>query len=387
MVKFIDKILKNLDNNSKGDIFAALVTFVDWKQAFNRQDPKLGIESFIENGVRPSLIPTLINHFQGREMFVKWHGIESNRRKLNGGGPQGGTLGIIEFLSQSNTNANCVEEDLRWKWVDDLTLLELENLINIGISCYNAKLHVPNDIDINKDFIPASNLKTSKYLQSISDWTHKQKMLLNKKKTSNMIINFTEKFRFNTRLDIEGEIVNTVEKTKLLGTTITNNLKWEENTKELIKKANARLCLLRKVASFKPLRNDLRLIYIQYVRSILEQSCVVWHSSLTQEDASNIERVQKNSIRIILKHEYISYEQAMEKLSLETLEQRRENLCLKFAKKCLKNSHASDMFELKDDKHMMELRKNEKYKVNHANTERYKQSAVPYMQRLLNKVE
>ena len=52
-----------------------------------------------------------------------------------------------------------------------------------------------------------------------------------------------------------------------------------------------------------------------------------------------------------------------------------------------KNSHASDMFELKDDKHIMELRKNEKYKVNHANTERYKQSAVPYMQRLLNKVE
>ena len=164
-------------------------------------------------------------------------------------------------------------------------------------------------------------------------------------------------------------------------------MKWEENTKELIKKANTRLCLLRKVASFKPLRNDLRLIYIQYVRSILEQSCVVWHSSLTQEDASNIERVQKNSIRIILKHEYISYEQALEKLNLETLEQRRENLCLKFAKKCLKNSHASDMFELKDDKHLMELRKNKKYKVNHANTERYKQSAVPYMQRLLNKVE
>jgi hypothetical protein len=56
LIKFIDKILVNLDNNSKGDTFAAIATFVDWKQAFNRQDPKLGIESFIENGVRPSLI-------------------------------------------------------------------------------------------------------------------------------------------------------------------------------------------------------------------------------------------------------------------------------------------------------------------------------------------
>ena len=63
----------NLDNNSKGDIFAAIAAFIDWKQAFNRQDPRLGIESFIENGVRPSLIPALINYFQGRSLFVKWH--------------------------------------------------------------------------------------------------------------------------------------------------------------------------------------------------------------------------------------------------------------------------------------------------------------------------
>ena len=66
LVMFIDKFLVNLDNNAKGDVFAALATFVDWKQAFNRQDPKLGIQSFIENCVRPSLIPTLINYFQGK---------------------------------------------------------------------------------------------------------------------------------------------------------------------------------------------------------------------------------------------------------------------------------------------------------------------------------
>ena len=63
LIKFVDQILVNLDNNSKGDIFAAIAAFIDWKQTFNRQDPKLGIESFIENGVRPSLIPALIIYF------------------------------------------------------------------------------------------------------------------------------------------------------------------------------------------------------------------------------------------------------------------------------------------------------------------------------------
>ena len=103
-------------------------------------------------------------------------------------------------------------------------------------------------------------------------------MLLNTKKTRNIIINFTKNYIFSKRLDIKVEKIETVETTKLLGTTITNNFKWDENTKELVKKANARMCLLRKVASFKPSRQNLRLIYIQYIQSILEQSCVVWQS-------------------------------------------------------------------------------------------------------------
>ena len=135
-----------------------------------------------------------------------------------------------------------------------------------------------------------------------------------------MIINFINNYQFNTRLDKNGEKNNTVEKTKLLGTILPHDLKWDDNTSELIKKANARICLLRKVASFNPPKSDLRLIYIQYIRSILEQSCVVWHGSLTSENKSDIERIQKNSLRIILKDKYINYEHALYDLNLDTLE-------------------------------------------------------------------
>ena len=136
-------------------------------------------------------------------------------------------------------------------------------------------------------------------------------MTLNVKKTNNMIFNFTDRFQFNTRLHIIGETIDTIEKTKLLGTVITNNLKWDENTKEIIKKANMRMCLLRKVASFKPSRKDLKLIYIQYVRSILEQSCVVWHGSLTAENKVDLERVQKNAPRIILRNDYTRHKRSI----------------------------------------------------------------------------
>ena len=78
-------------------------------------------------------------------------------------------------------------------------------------------------------------------------------------------------------------------------------------------------------------------IYILYIRSILESSAVVWHSSLTQSDERKIERIQKTALRIILAGEYENYEQALIIAELQTLKERRKFLCKKFAKNCLKS--------------------------------------------------
>ena len=125
------------------------------------------------------------------------------------------------------------------------TVLEIINLIYIGISSFNIKAQVPNDISIEKNYIPKENLQTQTNLNKISEWTNKQKMILNKKKTNYMIFNYTNTYQFNTRLGLERENLIEKDKVKLLGTAITNHLKWEENTKELVKKAKARMCLFK----------------------------------------------------------------------------------------------------------------------------------------------
>ena len=68
LIKMVHRILSVLDNNSRRETFAIVANLIDWKDAFPKQCPKLGIESFIRNGVRPSLIPVLINYFQDSEM-------------------------------------------------------------------------------------------------------------------------------------------------------------------------------------------------------------------------------------------------------------------------------------------------------------------------------
>ena len=136
----------------------------------------------------------------------------------------------------------------------------------------------------------------------------------------------------------------------MLGTIISNDLSWDENTKHIVNKADARMCLLRAVSSFHPPYSDLRLIYIQYIRSLLERSFVLWHASLTEEDRDNIEKVQKNALRTILKERYTNYENALDILNLETLEERRIKLSLNFAKKCEKNPRFSNIFRRKKTK-------------------------------------
>ena len=75
------------------------------------------------------------------------------------------------------------------------------------------------------------------------------------------------------------------------------------------------------------------------------------------------------------------------KMPLESLKYRREELCINFAKKCLKNEKNKDIFPIRSKKHEMETIDEEKYVVYHANTERMKKSSIPYMQRLLNQYE
>ena len=69
-------------------------------------------------------------------MSDKWHGHITTPQKNYNGGPQGAILDILEYLSQSNNNADFVSESERFKFIDNLTLLEIVNLLSIGLSSF-----------------------------------------------------------------------------------------------------------------------------------------------------------------------------------------------------------------------------------------------------------
>ena len=383
LIRMIDNILTHLDKNNKNEVNAVLVQLVDWSQAFDRQCPLLGIQSFIKNGVRKSIIPVLISFFQERKMRVKWRKKLSSVRHLPGGGPQGSSVGLLEFDSQSNDNAEFLSEDDKFKFVDDLSVLEIINLILIGLSSYNFKQHVASDIGIGQLYLPTENIKSQGYMNNISQWTQDNKMKLNERKTKVMIFNYSRNYQFATRIHLNNTLLDTIRETRLLGTVISDDLSWQKNSQYLIQRGYTRMTILRNLYQFNIPEEDLVLIYCLYIRSVLEYNSSVWFSSITQEESNDIERVQRCACRIILKDEYVSYESALSRLNLQNLSDRRKTLALRFAQKCTTHERFENLFPL-NDKENLNLRNPEKHKVKFARTLRLCKSSIPAMQRLLN---
>ena len=303
---------------------------------------------------------------------------------MPGSGAMGSSIGNLEFDSQTNNNSDCVPEKDRFKFVDDLSVLEIINLLNIGLASHNFRQQIPNDIPTHGQIIPSSNLKSQTYIEEINRWTNNQQMIISEKKTKAMVINFTHNYQFQPRLTLNNQNIEVVDKIKILGTIIENSLSWNENCMAIIKKVNARMQLLRKVWSFGSTKQEMVHLWKTFCLSVLDQSCVVWDSGLTAENRADLERTQKTFTKLVLEEDYETYPKALQALQLETLENRRKTLTLSFVKRSLSDGKFRYLFPLRRKPHIMKTRHPNKYKTTHALTERFKNSPIITMQKLLN---
>ena len=74
----------------------------------------------------------------------------------------------------------------------------------------------------------------------------------------------------------------------------------------------------------------------------------------------------------------------MKSAKLYKLNIRRENICLNFAKKCLKNEKVKHFFKENKNLHRMSKKSKPFFKERFSKTKRFEESAIPYMTRLLN---
>ena len=113
------------------------------------------------------MIPLLSSYFQDRQMRARWHGHISEPRKLPGGGAMGATLGYCEFISQTNHNADFIPTENRFNFVDDLTVLAIINLLNVGLSSFNIKQQIASDVPTHSQWVHNYTVKSQTYLEQL----------------------------------------------------------------------------------------------------------------------------------------------------------------------------------------------------------------------------
>ncbi len=100
-------------------------------------------------------------------------------------------------------------------------------------------------------------------------------------------------------LTILNSTVTAVESFRFLGTTISQDLKWDNHIKSIVKKAQQRLYFLRQLRNFNLPQELLKQFYSAIIESVLCTSITVWFSSATKSDLRRLRRVVRIAERII----------------------------------------------------------------------------------------
>ena len=117
-------------------------------------------------------------------------------------------------------------------------------------------------------------------------------------------------------LSLENHELEVVDEIRLLGIIIRSDLKWIANTENMVKKANKRLWIIRRLKYLGADQCDLVDIFTKQIRSVLELAVPVCNNGITLVEQQDIERIQKSAAHIILGAQYESYNIALKTLGL-----------------------------------------------------------------------
>ena len=369
---------------------AVIASFIDLSKAFNRTDHSLVVQDLYDMHTPPWLLRIVFSYLSNRSMILTYNGAVSSQKDLPGGSPQGAFLGGLIFIIKFNgaflrppiPRPKSLSQTV--KFVDDGS---------IGVSV-DMKTCLENDDKVRPrpldkhertcQILPRHYNLLQDYITELEKFAFDNKIMIDQPKTNMMMFNRARKWDFPPEIFFQnGAQMNVVHQFKLVGVVVTDDLKWEENTKYICQKARRKLWLLRRMKGLNLTVLQMVDVYCKEVRSILEMCVPVWHSSLTKKQSATIERVQKVAFRIILGHKYTSYACALKTLKIKTLQERRLQLCKQFASKNLKSEfslfqHRSNPMNTRSKSTVQEFK---------CNSTTFEKSSLPFLSKLVNTIQ
>ena len=174
------------------------------------------------------------------------------------------------------------EESFTGKFLDDTSQMRAIDLKDDLVTNENLILPAKYHERTGHVLDPTKN-ELQNDIDGFEEFTKSKNLQINPKKSSLMLFNFSSSLDFQPSIRVEGQELEVVSRTKILGLTISSSLKWNDHVDVITTKARKRIFILRKMMSNG---FDVELIldtYAKEIRSVLEYGCVVYQHGLTQE--------------------------------------------------------------------------------------------------------
>ena len=292
----------------KGEV--TLIAFTDFSKAFDTVDYSVIIRKLHNIGFSKQALRWSLSYLTDRQQFVQVNDKQSQFMDVQFGVPQGSILGPVLFNLYVNDMRNSIQDGFNChQYADDTTIYQ---------HCKPKRLQT-YILNMNENM---NNLET---------WAGKCNLLLNEKKTKQMVIATCQKSRahnlglstYTPPIKLKNKCIERVDNFKLLGTWLNENLTWANHINNIIPSCYKTLATLRRIKIMTP----------QETKKSLAQSLVL--SKLHFNDTvtyplpaflqKKVQRVQNAAASFVL-NRFCSERDVLEVGWLPTLERTQYNI-------------------------------------------------------------
>lgn len=333
------------------------------------------IEDLFDMHVPSWLLRILISYLSERTMTLTFNGVTSSQRNFI----------VCKNKLSKCPNSECQphSKEAHAVYVDDLAEAEAIDLKRQLVVDPVTRPFPLNFHERTHHILPSDSSLLQKQLLKVDHFSSTNHLVINEAKSKVMIFNTSKKYDFPPEFSFSnGDHLEVVPSTVLLGIRITTNLRWEENTICLYKKAMSRMWLLRRLKALNIEPKIILDFYMKEIRTLVEYCVVIWNSGLTKSQIGTLEKIQKVALKIILGDQYKSYHNARMQFMLQTLSERRHDLCVKFALKLFKSKYSNKFFTLVSSS--VTTRHQKLVVESHCNTKKCYTAPHNYLARLIN---
>ena len=321
----------------------------DYRKAFDLIDHNILVHKIRKLSIPLPIINWIIDFLTSREQRVKLaRDCFSEWGKVPSGVPQGTKLGPWLFILMIN-DLNLTDFQM-WKYIDDTTAAEV----------------IPKESH--------STIQTG--VNQLEDWTVQNKLQLQVPKCKELLFQFTTVRSPFPSVVLSSGILELVDHAKVLGLTISNDLKWSKHVAEMIKKVNKRKYFIIQLKRAKVPAKEIINFYCTCVRPVLEYSCEVFHFALPTYLSDAIEQVQRRVTSIIFPG--LPYSERLQKCNLIPLSDRPYKACSKLFNQLINDPHHK-LSSLLPERYSAnyDLRKSREFHLPKIKTDRFLKTFIP----------